>query len=222
MESLDYLTSNFNLFRLKDTSKTREWTVSPYHGIHLFEGQQGSGKTLTLIRFIKSMVKDFPNIKVLSNVSIGDIDFIEWNTTSDLIRLIRYENIRGCIVVIDEGNVVFPSTDKPTKDFLEIVCMLRHFEIYLCMTCQVASRMAKYIREQTKYITSCKCPIKGLSVNKTYTIDYDKMLMAEDSGQIQQALKLVDTQIYFHSIKDYQCYDSHATIKLLEVNNNDC
>lgn len=212
---LFFLKSNFNPFRLIKTFPVREWTISPFHGLHLFAGNQGTGKTLTLVRFIKSMTNDFKDLKVLSNVDIGDIDFIEWNKPDDLIRMIKEENLRGCIIVIDEANVVFPSTDKPDKAFLEIVCMLRHYELYVCMTAQRIQRLSKFLREQLKFVTITSIPFKGFSFNKTYVVDSDSMLNVEDAGQIMSALKHIDTQFYFHHIDDYSRYDSHATINLL-------
>ena len=41
------------------------------HGLYMFCGSQGSGKTISAIYFIRIMLQKFPLIKVRSNISIS-------------------------------------------------------------------------------------------------------------------------------------------------------
>lgn len=220
---LIYLKNNLNPFRLFKTKNYREWKVFPFHGIIMFEGKQGSGKTLNLTNYVHGIIEDWREVKVFSNVEINSIEHISYSNPSELITMLQ--NVCGAIVIIDEVNILFPSTDKPSKEFLHLVSLLRHNEILCIGTCQVFNRVSKFLREQTSYIVCCSSPFHGLSFNRVYTIDYEKMMLCEDSGNVKSALVPQSTHIYFHCEEDYKRYDTHATVEYNLMNrseNNEC
>lgn len=127
---------------LKDPDEFKE------HGLHMFCGEQGSGKTTSVVHLLMMMKEKYPKAKVRTNMNYlhQDGEINHWT------QLVANENgEHGQIEVLDEIQTWFSSLN--SKDFppemITEISQQRKQRKMLVGTAQVFSRMAKPIREQT-------------------------------------------------------------------------
>lgn len=120
-------------------------------GFHLFVGEQGSGKTITLVYMLLCLQKQYPKLVVRTNMLYkyenGSIK--NWK---DLV--FKNNGIYGQVDVIDEVQNWFnslQSKDFPPEMFAEITQQRKQKKCILG-TSQVWGRVAKPIREQVSIV----------------------------------------------------------------------
>lgn len=121
------------------------------YGLHLFCGEQGSGKTTAAVELIQRWRKRYPNMKVISNMDLKGEDkrLTHWKD------ILNYNNdIYGTAVVIDEIQSWFSSNESKNfpPEMLAEISQQRKQRKAIIGTAQVFSRVAKPIREQAAYI----------------------------------------------------------------------
>lgn len=121
-----------------------------FQGLHVFCGEQGSGKTIALVEFMMRMQKEYPKAKCITNLGYKyeDDQLIQWQ------QLLTYNNgKRGVIVGIDEIQNWFASGKNTLPEsMLEVVTQNRKNRRIIVATSQVFTRMAKGLREQCTLI----------------------------------------------------------------------
>ncbi len=133
-----------------------------YSGLWLFTGQQGSGKTLLMMHCLKQMIKDFPDIIIVSNINIYGVPTIPYQGIEDFDK---YHNGQdGIVFVIDEIHTLFSSLEsaKMPVSTLTVWSQNRKNRRVILGTSQRFNRVAKGIREQTTWVYSCRRPILNL------------------------------------------------------------
>ena len=121
------------------------------YGLHLFCGEQGSGKTTAVVELIQRWKKRYPAMKVITNMDLKgeDKNITHWRD------ILEYSNdIYGTAVVIDEIQAWFSSNESKNfpPEMLAEISQQRKQRKAIVGTAQVFSRVAKPIREQTHYI----------------------------------------------------------------------
>lgn len=121
------------------------------YGLHLFCGEQGSGKTTAAVELIQRWRKRYPAMKVITNMDLKgqDKSLGHWKDILD------YSNdIYGTAVVIDEIQSWFSSNESRNfpPEMLTEISQQRKQRKAIIGTAQVFSRVAKPIREQATYI----------------------------------------------------------------------
>lgn len=121
-----------------------------YQGLHVFCGEQGSGKTIALVEMMMRLQKEYPRAKCITNLGYAheDEQLTTWR------QLLTYNNgKKGVIVGIDEMQNWFASGKNtlPTE-MLEVVTQNRKNRRIILATSQVFTRMAKGLREQCTLI----------------------------------------------------------------------
>lgn len=121
------------------------------YGIHMVTGEQGSGKTMTVVYLLQEWAKRYLKMKVYTNMAYkyedGPLD--HWK---ELIE--RNNDKYGVVNVIDEIKTWWSnkeSKDVPTEMLAEI-CQQRKQKKALIGTVQVFSELAKPFRSQTHFI----------------------------------------------------------------------
>jgi energy-coupling factor transporter ATP-binding protein EcfA2 len=139
-------------------------------GLHLFCGEQGSGKTTAVVHMLMKMKEEYPKSKIRTNFDYNrqDSEVCQWR------ELVRNENgIFGQVEVIDEIQTWFASMQ--SRDFppemLTEISQQRKQRKMLVGTAQVFGRVAKPIREQ---VTKVYCPMTlwGCLMLLRYTYRY--------------------------------------------------
>lgn len=180
-------------------------------GLMIFCGEQGSGKTLSAVQYVKSLCYAYPHAKLCTNVDIAglpeDTEVVEYNGLDCLKDL---ENgMEGIIYLIDEIHLEFNSLESkniPIEVMVE-VAQQRKQRKHIVGTTQVYGRLAKPFREQIRNVVLCTNYFKCLQVNRL--IDGSKS--REEDGKI--VTETSRSYIWFHSPTLYSCYDTYAKMK---------
>ena len=121
------------------------------YGIRMVCGEQGSGKTITVVYLLQKWAQQYPNMKTITNMNYAheNAQLTHWK---DIMTL--NNGTKGVAVVIDEIQTWFSSLQ--SKDFpIEMLTELsqqRKQRKVILGTAQVFSRIGKPIREQTHLV----------------------------------------------------------------------
>lgn len=191
-----------------------------FQGLHVFCGEQGSGKTIALVEFIIRMQKEYPKAKCITNLGYtGEDDVLsEWQ------QLLTYNNgKKGVIVGIDEIQNWFASGKNTLPEsMLEVVTQNRKNRRIIVATSQVFTRMAKGLREQCTLIYE---PITFLGCITWVRIK--KPILDSDGNVVEK--KYRGSYFFVHTQELRDAYDTYKVIhtlskegfkeKPLEINN---
>lgn len=182
-------------------------------GIWVFTGPQGSGKTLSAVKCLQEICKDYPKALVVSNMALNKetlgitnriIPFVEYE------QLLKHSNgIYGIIFFLDEIHVLWNSLESKDIPISEMAtfCQMRKDRRVIIGTSQVYGRIAKPIREQLQYVVDCKNFFNLVQYNKVI----DPAESIEKDGHVEG--KQLGTQIWFHTPTLYNSYDTLNKIK---------
>lgn len=173
-------------------------------GIWVFCGPQGSGKTLSAVKCLKEMLKEYPKAMVCSNLQINGLDreVIPFTDYSQLTELTN--GVNGIIFLLDEIHVLWNSLESKDIPISEMACFcqMRKDRRVIIGTSQVYGRIAKPIREQLQYVIDCH--------NFANLIQFNDILdpadCIEQNGHLQ-ATKL-GMKVWFHTPDLYSSYDT--------------
>lgn len=191
-----------------------------FQGLHVFCGEQGSGKTIALVEFVMRMQAEYPKAKCITNLGYAQEDDVltEWQ------QLLTYNNgKKGVIVGIDEIQNWFASGKNTLPEsMLEIVTQNRKNRRIIVATSQVFTRMAKGLREQCTLIYE---PITLLGCITWVRIK--KPILDSDGNVIDK--KHRGSYFFVHTQELRDAYDTYKVIhtlakegfkeKAVEVNN---
>lgn len=148
-------------------------------GSRVYYGYQGNGKTLSMVRYVLQLKKDFPDCIVFSNVDIKDIPFHKISSPSDLARALSTCNGRkGVLVCLDEAHLFFNNTRGGISlDVLTAISQQRKDRRRIVFTTQIWEEMDISLRKQVPEIVKCRRILNMiiLTYYKGYTMKYNKM-----------------------------------------------
>lgn len=179
----------------------------PDTGIFIFEGEQGAGKTIAAIHYVKTQIEKNPMATFSANLSVdGQKELLE-----DWRQIIASENgIYGQINLIDEIQNWFNSNESKDIDieFVGEICMQRKQAKAIIGTTQHFNRMCKQLRQETTWLFRPMTIAGCLTIVGVFkpTIDID--------GQLKKT-KRVRTYFFVHTDELRNCYDTYEKIKRL-------
>lgn len=163
------------IVKLLEENTLKDDKYFPYAGLWAFSGSQGSGKTLLMMHLVKQIYDEYPNVRILSNISIYGIPSIPYTGIDDIEK---YGNGKdGLIVVLDEIHTLFNSLESRNMPLstMQVWCQNRKNSRLIVGTSQRFNRVGKGIREQTTFNYECHKAIASLLYSyKVYDgADYD-------------------------------------------------
>jgi len=126
----------------------------PYEGMIIFEGRQGSGKTISMVRYMKDMQYEFPDALCTTNLAYTE----ENKPLKTWTMLIDYKNgYKGVIVAMDELQNWFSSNDSKNfpPEMLSLITQNRKNRRIILGTSQNFYLLAKAIRSQATEVRRC-------------------------------------------------------------------
>lgn len=183
----------------------------PLDGITVFCGVQGSGKTLSAVRYVIDLAYKYPKCKIVSNLTINDTNLqdriISWNG----LETLKLENgFEGIIYLLDEIHLEFNSLDSkqiPTDVFIEISQQRKQRKL-IVGTSQLFLRMAKPFREQVKNVVFCEPCFFGCKIQNEWVRGCD---LDELNGSIYITQSKINR--YYKSPEDFKLFDTYAKIR---------
>ena len=175
------------------------------YGLHMVCGEQGSGKTISVVEMLLRMKEQYPKVKIRTNMSYKyqDDTILDWK---DLVKNDNGEY--GQIEVLDEIQTWFSSMESKNfpPEMLTEISQQRKQRKMLIGTAQVFSRIAKPIREQTTFVY---CPMTLLGcltiVRKTKPQYWD------DEKQIFR--RYIKTYFFVHNSKIRNAFDTYEKVE---------
>ncbi len=178
-------------------------------GVHVFAGEQGSGKTMAMCHFIKRLKEKYPACKVATNFNL-DCQDGEINSWRDILN--NNNDVLGQIIAIDEIQNWFSSNESKNfpPDMLTEVTQQRKQRKMIIGTSQVFTRISKPIREQItllyKPITVCGC----FTIVRVYRPSVDS------EGQVDK-LRFIRAYCFVHDSELRNCYDTFHKIQRISL-----
>lgn len=180
-------------------------------GLLIFCGEQGSGKTLSAVQYIKKLCYQYPRAILCTNVDIKGLpeetEVIEYDGIHSLTSINNGEY--GVIYFIDEIHLEFNSLESKNID-IEImveVSQQRKQRKHIVGTTQVYGRLAKPFREQLKECVLCQNYFGFIQVNTLINSQNSK----EENGKL--VTDKTKRFVWFHYPELYKSYDTFAKMK---------
>lgn len=219
MKELKYIHSNIALpmgvetllFKQEQARKNSDYM--PTDGIICFCGEQGSGKTLSAVRYAYNLCSKFPGILVVSNIHLTwDLpnEVIPYTGAQDMLAINNGEY--GVLFLLDEMHIEFNSLESKGMDanIFELVSQQRKARKHIVGTSQVFGRLAKPFREQFKYAVCCNNYLGVLFRQEVF-----KAVNIATDEDIRTALMSRKVKFFFASKEDFSMYDTTQIIKRL-------
>lgn len=176
-------------------------------GIHMFCGEQGSGKTMACTEMIMRLQKTYPKAKVITNYDykVQDDELEDWK------KLLDYTNGKlGVICGIDEIQNWFMSGKNQTlpDGVLELVTQNRKNRRIIPCTAQVFTRVNKGIREQVTLV------YQPHTFFRCFTVVVIRKPEFDSEGNVT-ALKYRGMYSFVHTDELRNAYDTYKVIHTL-------
>lgn len=204
----------FNVFRVMKHNHDFYLSHPGYfrpEGLLIFCGEQGSGKTLSAVQYVKELCEEYPDAILCTNVDIFGLNPETQVVQYDGLNCLKsLENgYFGVIYLIDEIHLEFNSLESKNID-IEVmieVSQQRKQRKHIVGTTQVYGRLAKPFREQIRNVILCSNFLKLFQINTL--IDGAKSV--EKDGKL--VTDTVKRFFWFHHPRFYNSYDTYAKMK---------
>ena len=175
-------------------------------GVYCYCGKQGSGKTYSVVEFLKQQ-KD---IKIYSNISsLHDIKYTYFNGFDKLLEL---RNEHDCIIVYDEIFTALTKSTKLSQEVLDFLSQMRKRRIVFLTTAQEWLEINITLRRYCRYQIECKMlNILGLGILIKSMYDAEQLKWSNDDNEY--IAPLVETTISKCNVSVANSYDTFEQIK---------
>lgn len=180
-------------------------------GTRVYKGFQGSGKTLSMVKYALDIKEAFPECLIYSNIiikgKIEDYKYIESDSTL-LEALGVSSGPAGCLILLDEAHLFFNKKTGISLDVLTAISQQRKDRKRLVFSSQIWEELDVSLRKQVKEIVNCRCIFGKLQINTISdgeSLSYDKM-------KGEYTAKKIRTEIFKHYNELYQRYDTRQKI----------
>lgn len=179
-------------------------------GSRVYKGFQGSGKTLSMVKYAIDIAKAFPNCVVYSNIIIKGVKNYIYIENDDVLKeaLACRNGGAGTLILLDEAHLYFNKKTGISLDVLTCISQQRKDRKRLVFSSQIWEELDISLRKQVKEIVSCSCYFGCLQVNSISdgeTLQYDNL-------QSCYVAKHIRTEIFKHNIELYNSYDTYQKI----------
>ena len=177
------------------------------YGIHIFCGEQGSGKSIACVHFIKSIKEQNPMCKISSNIDLDCMD----SSIEDITDIIKSQNGElGQVVFIDELQNWFSSIESKNfpPEMLTEITQQRKQAKCIVGTSQVFTRLSKPIREQITLLYKPTTIAGCLTIVRVYRCHVDQ----EGALESQKLLRFYG---FVHDDELRNAYDTYNKVERL-------
>ena len=177
--------------------------------IIIFEGEQGSGKTIAAVQYIYEELRKFPLAQFSANIDVkGQSELLQ-----DINQIIESDNgIYGQLNLLDEVQNWFNSNESKNVpvEFVGEICQQRKQAKAIIGTTQRFNRMSKQLRQETTIL------MRPITVMGCLTI-VRKYKPSVDSDGVVKKMRLLGVYFFVHSDELREAYDTYAKVKRLNL-----
>ena len=177
------------------------------YGVHVFAGEQGSGKTVAAMHFAKMLKERNPSSKIASNINLNyqDTHIEGWE---DIMQ--NNNGVYGQAIIIDELQNWFNSNESRNfpPEMLTEITQQRKQRKCVIGTSQVFTRVAKPIREQVTFLYKPMTVLGCLTIVRVYKCDL------KDDGTVNK-MHMRNCYFFVHDDELRNCYDTYEKVQRL-------
>lgn len=177
--------------------------------IIIFEGEQGSGKTIAAVQYIYEELRKYPLAQFSANIDVkGQSCLLE-----GLEQIIESDNgIYGQLNLIDEVQNWLNSNESKNVpvEFVGEICQQRKQAKAIIGTTQRFNRMSKQLRQETTFL------MRPITVMGCLTIVRKYKPKVDADGQLSK-MKLLGCYFFVHSDELREAYDTYSKVKRLNL-----
>lgn len=146
----------FKLIKFKHDFPTLHPNYFHPDGSIVFCGPQGSGKTLSAVKYVKTLVELYPYVRVVSNMKLNFCDYLPYPGLMKLAQMPSNGEM-GTLVLVDEIQNEFSSLESKgiAPATLATICQQRKRRFHIVCTAQLFTRISKAFREQITAAVDC-------------------------------------------------------------------
>lgn len=176
-------------------------------GVYCYCGKQGSGKTYSVVEFLKNQDK---NVKIYSNIS--SLQGIEYTYFNGFDNLLKLRDEHDCIIVYDEIFTALTKSSKLSKEVLDFLSQMRKRRIVFLTTAQEWLEINITLRRYCRYQIECKMyNILGLGILIKSMYDAEQLKWSNDDNEY--IAPLIETTISKCNLSVAKAYDTFEQIK---------
>lgn len=184
-------------------------------GSRVYKGFQGSGKTLSMVKYAFDIQKEFPECHIFSNIKITGLNnYHQIENDNDVKEGLEYSNGKnGVLVLLDEAHLYFNKKSGISLDVLTAISQQRKDRRRIVFSSQIWEELDISLRKQVKEIVACRCIFKKIQINQISdgeTLTYDKI----KGEYIAQKIR---TEVFKHYNELYNAYN---TLQKIITNEN--
>lgn len=145
-------------------------------GTIVFCGPQGSGKTLSAVRYVLNVMAAYPKSTLISNVHIKGVPYLPFIGLEESLKEYPSNGEFGTIIFIDEIQNEFNSLESKMihPSVVSIICQQRKRRIHIVGTSQLFTRISKAFREQIRCAVDCNTLPLFKHIQDNRIIDFDR------------------------------------------------
>ena len=181
-------------------------------GVYCFTGKQGSGKTYSLVKYIKKHKKDADTI--YSNVTIQGLDYVRLESVEHLLSL---KDKKNCFIIYDEIFTLMSKQTRITDELMEFLTQQRKMKNIFFTTAQewleIPITFRRFVRIQIDCQTYPLGKWGGILVevyNDGYNIKWDQL-------QNEYVAPVISTKLSKYEKRFMQSYDTFERIRRLKA-----
>lgn len=176
-------------------------------GVYCYCGKQGSGKTYSVVEFLKLQSK---NMKIYANIdTLKGINYTYFNGFDNLLKL-RDEH--DCIIVYDEIFTALTKSSKLSTDVLDFLSQMRKRRIVFLTTAQEWLEINITLRRYCRYQIECNM-YNFLGLGVLLKRMYDAEQLKWSNADNEYIAPLVETTISKCNLSVANSYDTFEQIK---------
>lgn len=176
-------------------------------GVYCYCGKQGSGKTYSVVEYLRSVPK---NKKIYANISsLNGINYTYFNGFDELLKL---RNESDCVIVYDEIFTALTRTSRINTDVLDFLSQMRKRKIIFLTTAQEWLEINITLRRYCRYQIDCRMRniyVTGILV-KTFR---DAERMKWDNLENDYIAPILETTVSKCNVEVADSYDTREEIK---------
>ena len=179
-------------------------------GTRVYKGFQGSGKTLSMVKYAFDVQKIYPNCIIVSNIKISGLNNYFYIENDEVLKqaLAYSSGTRGMLILLDEAHLYFNKKTGISLDVLTAISQQRKDRKRLVFSSQIWEELDISLRKQVKEIVNCKCLLGKIQINSIS--DGETLTHHKLEGEYQA--KHITTEIFKHYKLLYDCYDTRQKI----------
>lgn len=177
--------------------------------IIIFEGEQGSGKTIAAVQYIYEELRKYPLATFSANIDVKGQECL----LEGLEQVIDSDNgIYGQLNLIDEVQNWLNSNESKNVpiEFIGEICQQRKQAKAIIGTTQRFNRMSKQLRQETTWLMRPITIMGCLTIVRVYKPRVDA------DGQLAK-LRMQRCYFFVHSDELREAYDTYAKVKRLNL-----